>query len=80
MEGIIVNQVALDRDGGVVAASRPDESSIRTVAVFGYPAITEPSALRFETTVTAMALSPDGSIAAAGLGGRRRPPRGHRLG
>jgi WD40 repeat protein len=68
MEGMIVNQVALDRDGAVVAASiGPDESSIRTVAVFGYPAITEPSALRFETTVTAMALSPDGSIAAVGL-------------
>ena len=68
MERMVVNHIALDRDGAVVAVSvGPDQSSIRTIAVFGYPDIGEPSALRFEATITGLALSPDGSVAAVGL-------------
>jgi WD40 repeat protein len=68
MERMVVNDIAVDRDGAVVAASvGPGQSAVRTVAVFGYPDLTEPSALRFEAEVTDLALSPDGSVAAVGL-------------
>ena len=68
LPGITVNQIAVDKAGGVVLVScGEDEYELREVVAFDYPSGTVRLTKEFGADIKSIALSPDGALAAVGL-------------
>jgi len=68
LPGMTVNQIAVDKAGGVVLVScGEDEYELREVAAFDYPSGTVGLTKEFDADIKSIALSRDGALAAVGL-------------